>query len=197
MEEGIDQTLMIDAAIIAMRRQMATDPNLALAEEMSPGLIDELAQSTRPAFKDHQMRTREIYIPRMAALFAKHLTPAEARAAAQFYRSDIGRRLLKLTSSNYSMDAMLAEAMEENEITQEMVEKDVGTTLSNVVDQLTPEEMRELARASMDNPAIMKLNLAQSEIKAMRVEMENEPLDEQTEREMQAAMEAIFARRFP
>ncbi|MEO0908154.1 MAG: DUF2059 domain-containing protein, partial [Pseudomonadota bacterium] len=197
MEEGIDQTAATNAVVAAMRRAMAADPNLAMAEEMSPGLIEELANSARPSLKEHQIKVREIYLPRMAALFAQHLTPAEASEAAQFYRSDIGRRVLKLTSSNYSIDAMLGDAITAGQITQEQVDEDAKTTINNVTEQLTQAEILEIGQAALRSPAIMKLNRAQSDIRALRLQMENEPLEKETELAMQSAMEEIFARRFP
>ena len=57
--------------------------------------------------------------------------------------------------------------------------------------------MVSLIRQGADLHRIWQLWFKPSGFGRPWLQMANEPLDEQTEREMQAAMEAIFARRFP
>lgn len=197
MEEGVDESLVIENALAAMRRELAADANIAFLETQSPGLVEELANSVRPTFKEHTTRVREMYLPQMTDLFARYLTPAEAQDAADFYRSAIGRRMLKLLSSNYTIDAMLSDYEEGSAITQDEVNRDVTATVMNTLGELTAEELIEIEQTVTASPGLMKLNMMQGEIRALRMQMENEALSPTSEKAMEAAMTAVFERRFP
>lgn len=196
MEEGVDQSLVTDNALAAMRRELAADANISLLETQSPGLIADLAESVRPMFKDHTVRVRDMYLPRMTALFARHLTPSEAQEAANFYRSEVGRRMLKLLSSNFTVDAVVSDFDEDAGISREDVNRDLNSTVASAVGEMTPEDLAEIERVVAASPGLLKLNGMQGEIRSLRTKMENEPLLPETEQQMQSAMEAVFAQRF-
>ncbi|MEM7781172.1 MAG: DUF2059 domain-containing protein [Pseudomonadota bacterium] len=197
MKEGVDDTLVMENGLAALRRELARDPNIAALEKMSPGLIVDIAESVRPMLKDHDEYVAGIYRPRMAALFARYLTPDEAQEAADFYRSDIGRTMLKALSSNFTVDAMLADYEEDRQITQAEVDRDLNATVAAATSELSPEELRTVTSLVISSPALMKLNIMQGEIRSLRTQMENEELRPATEQAMQSAMEAVFASRFP
>ncbi|MEO0700028.1 MAG: DUF2059 domain-containing protein, partial [Pseudomonadota bacterium] len=113
-----------------VRLEFASVPEIASANAMSPGLIDEMMTELRPIFRDYKKRIGELYRPRMIAILADGLTPSEASDVADFFRSELGRRILGGVSRNYSPDATLdgvaqLEEDEEFEATREDVETDL------------------------------------------------------------------------
>jgi len=110
INEGVDAEGALDSTMQVVRREYAAVREIAMVEEMSPGLIDELMKELRPVFRDYQDRVTAMYRPQYIDLFAGTFTPDEARSIAAFYRSDIGRRITRSVSQNFSPDATLEDS---------------------------------------------------------------------------------------
>ncbi len=197
MEEAVDEAAAMDASLDVMRRAFEADPNFIVLEQQSPGLIDEVVAGMRPILEGHSKRVNDLYRPRMAAIFARHLTPEEAAIAAEFYRSDIGRRLMKAASGNYSPESAVEGIQNEGTVTQEGVNRDIDNAIAATMRDLSPEDQAELGRTFLQNPALMKLQVVQNDVRAVRLQMENEPLLPEDEQAIEAMMTEIFQRRFP
>lgn len=195
MQESVDQGVMVDAALAALAREFAATPEFAGAEAQSPGLIAEVTAGLRPIFIAQSDRVRELYRPSTLALLARHLTPTEATSIAEFYRSDIGRRLMGGMSRNYAPDATLSNLADESPVTREQVEADINTATGAALAALTQEEIEQLGRMAMANPALLKLSLIGSAVQEIRVQMENEPLTAEENAAVVAVVEEVFTRR--
>ena len=197
IEQGVDQGLALENMLAAARSELAANADMAMLEETSPGLIVEVTESMRPALLEHTKRLQALYVPRMAGLFARYLTPEEAGSVAEFYRSDLGRRLLKMLSRNYTADAIFENYETTSEITRDQLDRDMGTTVATTLGQLSPEELAEMEVVIRANPATAKMSVINVKLRALKLEMENQPMTPETERAMQEAMQAVFNRRFP
>jgi hypothetical protein len=197
IDEVVDSDAMIDATLVVMARQFNADPNMKMLEAMSPGTIDEITQELRPLFVRQSERIRTQYRPQMQAVFAQYLTPEDAVVAADFYRSDLGRKLMSNVSNSYSPDATLSGISEDTEITVEQVQEDISNASSAAVSKMSREELAEAGRMAMQQPALLKLGAMGPALNAVRAKMENEPLSKEEEAELEALMLAVLSRRFP
>ncbi|MEL6737720.1 MAG: DUF2059 domain-containing protein [Pseudomonadota bacterium] len=200
MIEGVDTEAALDATMIVVRREFASVPEIAAANAMSPGLIDEMMTEMRPLMRDYQERVRVLYRPRMIAILADGLTPAEASDVAAFYRSELGRRILGGVSRNFSPDATLdsvseLEEDEDFEATREDVETDLLNASAASMQELRDEDFATLARLAAEKPALLKLNAIMPQIVSMRAEMENEQTTSEEDARLQSAIEGVFERR--
>lgn len=196
IEEGVDQNLALENGLAAMRRTLAQDPTISALEKESPGLIEEVSESMRPIFVAHSKRVREHYAPQMAALFARYFTDEEAQQLSAFYRSDLGRRLLKLVSRNYTVDAVFEDYETTAEITRDQLDRDMDSTVATTLGTMAQEDVAALEREITTNPALVKMGIVNFELRGLKLRMENEPLTPEAESEMEQAMLDVFARRF-
>lgn len=195
MQESVDQGMMVDAALAALAREFAATPEFAGAEEQSPGLIAEVTAGLRPIFIAQSDRVRMLYRPSTLALLSRHLTPVEAATIADFYRSDIGRKLMGGLSRNYSPDATLSNFTEESPVTREQVDADINQATGAALSALSEAEIEELGRMAMAKPALLKLSLIGSGVREIKVQMENEPLTAEENAAVVAVVEDVFTRR--
>jgi hypothetical protein len=197
IEATVDQDKLITNGLEAVKRQFASDPTLAAAESASPGLIDEIVENLRPIIKQQNRRVTALYRPEMIAAIAAYLTPEEAASVAAFYRSDIGRKLMSNVVANYDFDSTISTMMDDKPVTADQVRDDINSAVNQGVAQLSRQELMEMGRLAMANPALMKLQRVNPEIQLVRVKMENAPLTEEENAAIVAVVEGIFARRFP
>lgn len=197
IESTIDNDVMIDNGLAAIRRQMAGDASLAAAEQASPGLLDEIMVGMRPVLEQQTLRVSTLYRPRMIAAMANHLTPDEAEKVAVFYRSDVGRRMMSSVVANYSFDESLATAIAEKPVTAENIRSDINNAVAQGIAEMDSKDLAEAGRQALSNPALLKLNNANPEIQQLRAQMENEPLTPEEEAAIMTTIEATFKRRFP
>ena len=197
MEESVDQEVATDIAMDAVAREFAATPAFAEFERRSPGFINEVVTGMRPIVDEHSDYVREVYAPRMAALFAEHLTEEEAAIAARFYRSDAGKRLMSRASRNLTFDSVLSDLDSSEGATEEQVTRDMNSSVGSTMAEMPREELEELGRIFMEEPALMKIGGMQGDILALRTQMENEPMPPALEKRIQNMMEDVFKRRFP
>lgn len=195
MREGVDENATVDALTLAMENAWAGNPDMAQIEAVSPGTLAEAARSTRPVLLRHTKRIQEQYRPRIAALFAQYLAPAEATQLAEFYRSESGRRFVKLISRNVSAEASLEDFAETSAITREQLDRDMATTMENTLGGMSPAQLDELERTLVAYPVVYKLRLFAEPMRQLHLQMENEPMLPQDQAEAAQAMTKVFERR--
>jgi hypothetical protein len=197
IEGTVDQDQMINGAVNALKRQFASTPEFAAADAASPGLIDEVATGLRPILYQQNRRVQMLFRPEMIALFARNLTPAEARSIADFYRSDLGRKLVGNVAQAYTPDATLSGLKDETPVTADQVREDISSAVVSGIGQLSPDELRQMGEMAIANPALLKLQQVNPAIQQIRVKMENEPLTAEENAAVVAVVEGVFTKRFP
>lgn len=197
MEGAIDQKLVMESALAALGRGFAGTPEFSQAEAESPGIIAEVLTGIRPIIEGQSARVSKLYRPSTLALFARHLTPAEAGDVAAFYRSDLGRKMMGNFSRQFAPEATLSGIETAAPVTREQVEADLGKAASATVSALTQDELMELGRQAQAKPALLKMSLIGPGVQEIRVQMENEPLTAEEDAAIIAVVEDVFGRRFP
>lgn len=197
MEAAVDQKLVLDASLAALAREFAGTAEFSEAEAASPGLIAEVVGDIRPIIEGQSARVSKLYRPTTLALFARHLTPAEARDVAAFYRSDLGRKMMGSFSRQFTPEATLSGIETAAPVTREQVQADLGKAASATVSSMSQEDLMELGRQAQANPALLKLSLIGPGVQEIRVQMENEPLTAEEDAALVAVVEDVFGRRFP
>jgi hypothetical protein len=197
MESSVDQGQIMEGVVSALAGQFAATPEFAMAEEASPGLIEEVVAGLRPVFMAQSERVRLLYRPANIALFARTFTPQEAVTIAAFYRSDLGRKLMGGLSRSYVPQDTLSTALDGSAITRDQVDADLGRAINAAMGTMTEQDMIEMGRLALANPALLKLERLGGAVKEIRVQMENEPLTADETAAVEAVIEDVFARRFP
>lgn len=197
IESTVDMNALIANAMGAVKRQMLADPNLAIAEQMSPGLVDEILAGMRPVIDRHNTRVTAAYRPRMAALTADYLTPEEAVTVAAFYRSDVGRKLMGGVASGLDFDRTIAGAMQDQQVSEADVQADIMSAVGKGMQSLDASDMATMGKMAQESPALLKLTLIAGPMQRLRTQMENEPLLPEDDAEILKVVEAVFAKRFP
>lgn len=197
MEAAIDQKLVLDASLAALAREFAGTAEFSQAEAASPGLIAEVVGNIRPIIEGQSARVSKLYHPTTLALFARHLSPAEARDVAAFYRSDLERKMMGNFSRQFTPEATLSGIETAAPVTREQVQADLGKAASATVSAMSQDDLMELGRQAQANPALLKLSLIGPGVQEIRVQMENEPLTAEEDAAIVAVVEDVFGRRFP
>lgn len=183
IKEVADKDATLDAMSDTIAREYAKVPEIAALEEAKPGLIDEVVRAMRPVLTTYADRVQQDYRPRMQAVFASQLSPAEAMDLAAFYRSPLGRKLMGSASRNMTMENTLssvsesiAEGKDPANVTigRAQVEKDITSAATSAVGTLTSDELAELGRLAREKPVLLKMNALLGEIVVLRTAMENE-----------------------
>lgn len=197
IESTVDNKVLIDNGLAAIKKMMAQDASIAAAEAASPGLLDEMMAGMRPVLERQSLRVTALYRPKMLAVMADYLTPEEATQVAGFYRSDVGRRMMGSVVANYSFDKTLATVAAEKDVSAAEVKSDIDNAVAAGMAAMDEKDLIEAGRQALSNPALLKMQRANPAIQQVRAQMENEPLTAEEEATMAAAFEAVFKRRFP
>jgi hypothetical protein len=197
MEASVDQDLMIEKTLEVVAREFATSDDFQIAEEASPGLIQEIIDGLRPILVAQSQRVRQLYRPATLSLLARNLTPDEATSIAAFYRSELGRRLMGAMVQNYSPDATLSNLESPAPITAAQVKEDLSKATSATITAMSQDDLVELGKLAMARPELLKLSLIGNGMQELRTQMENEPLTAEEDAAIVAVVEDVFARRFP
>lgn len=196
MEEAVDQRQVIESAISAMSAQFAATPEFAQAEAASPGVIEEIVSGLRPVFTAQSERVRLLYRPANIALFARTFTPEEATTIAAFYRSDLGRKLMGNLSRTYVPTDTLAAAGSTGTVSRDNVDADLDRAVNAAVGGMTEEDMIAMGKMALANPALLKLNRLTGAVKEIRVQMENEQLTADEQKQIETVIIDVLTRRF-
>lgn len=195
MEESVDQSRIIEGTLGALSAQFAAVPEFAQAEKASPGVIEEIVVGLRPVLVAQSERVRLLYRPANIALFSRTFTPEEAATVAAFYRSDLGRKLMGNLSRSYVPQDTLADAGTSGVVSRDAVEADLGRAVDAAVGGMTEEDMIAMGKLAMANPALLKLNRLTGAIKEIRVQMENEALTAEEQKQIESVIMDVMTRR--
>lgn len=197
---GVDPDVMFARTLDELRRAMlAGDPQSAALEAAYPGVLQAMVEAMGPVLRRHSDRlTGEMYL-QMAALLADNLTAAEAREAAAFYRSPIGRRVMLSVQNNYSQtavgDAAVASVLGGSlNISEEAVAADLATSSRAAIRDISAADMATMNRDFASATWPPKLLQLQGEMARIRTAMENAPVNPTDEAEMQQATMAAINR---
>lgn len=191
-EAGVNNAAINDGMVEAMKGMFAKDPVMSAMNELNPGLIDAVAESTRPVLGEYSERVRIAYRPRMVAILESELTTAETAEIIDFYTSPIGQKVMGLVSNNYRPDAVLDTVTSNRQTTSQDVEKDLMNSTTAAIGEMSPAELSEFMTEMMARPAMMKLNNVMPKITALRAKMEEEPLTPDEDARLQAAVTEVM-----
>ena len=197
MLEGLDRSAEIDATLDAMRREYRATPVMAKLEKQSPGLIDELVEAARPVIEASLARNSNVMNTEIAALFRANLTVSEAAEAARFFRNPSVKRLLGNVSRNYSPDNIASGIGSDAPITVEQVTKDAQNASAKGVMATSKTDLAVVEKLGEESPVWRKLKMLLPQIREIRTRIENAPLTAEEDAILDAAIDKIFARRFP
>lgn len=192
-----NEAAFIEAVIGEMTRQLiAASPEIATAEAAEPGFARGLANATLPALSQYSSRVKGQFKPRFVALFRERLTVAEAKDIAEFYSSEIGRKLMSNVVGNMTMSATMSEAVKEADedgtVSRQAVESDISSATNTALSRLTPTDLEALGRLALEKPALRKLNDLREPIMALRTEMENAPMTAEENQAMDTSLAAAI-----
>jgi hypothetical protein len=183
MNDAVDQEAAVDAMSVTIAREYAKVPQIAAMEQARPGLIDAIVRGMRPTLINYGTRVQADYRPRMRALLARYLTPAEAEDLIALYRSPIGLKLLGQASRSMTMDSTMSGIAEDIAagkdpadvtVNRGQVASDIDKASRAAVGALSQDELMALGKLAMEKPAVMKLGAIRDEMLALRTQMENE-----------------------
>lgn len=201
MTEAVDQEIALDNMSASIAREYAKVPEIAALEAVKPGLIDATVQAMRPILMTVSARVQREYRPRMQAVLARKLSPAEAMDIAAFYRSPLGMKMiggatrgLTMENSLSSVSEFMAEGKDpaDMEVSRSQVEKDITSAALSGIGALTGDELQQMGRLAQEKPALLKLNALIGDIISLRTQMENEqPTAEENAAIEKAVIEAV------
>lgn len=193
--ESTDENVIIDQALVAMEQAFMSLPTFQEFERESPGTTDEIVAGMRPILLDHSKSVREQYAPRIALLFAQHLSPEEALSVAEFYRSPLGNRLMKTASQQSSFDNVMTDFDADRDVTSEEMNRDLQATTEATIELMSPEDIAEIERQFSEGPAFLKFRIMMPRMQRLMLDMENEPLSAQAETRVNRLVSEVLDRR--
>ncbi len=199
MESGVDVEQQLSGVIDTMAEQLVTaSPELTELESRVPGLSRAAAEAMRPIFRRYSARVRELYRPRLIAVFAEIFTPAEAVDVAEFYASPIGRKLTGGVSEAFDGDEMVAAAIKGGDIPDTAIISDTRRAARRAVARLSQEELAALGELAQARLALRKLSALSARLRPLQIEMQNAPMlpdeEKSLERAITTAMDKHVAR---
>ena len=174
MLAGVDQDVALDNSMKAIETAFRAEPDIQALEQDAPGTIAKIIRAMRPVIKDMNARIQREYRPAFLEIYQKHLSADEARDLADFYRSEVGRKILGAASAGYSPDQTISGALTDQPVTQEQIDADLDNASQAAIEGLDSEDLAAIDQALRDNPTLLKLAPAMREIRQMRLAMERE-----------------------
>lgn len=194
IQESAQTERQLDQLSATMARQIASaDTSLAIAETRYPGLSQAMVTSFRPVLSSYSARVREVYRPRMVAVFRSRLNDSEARDVAAFYRSPMGRRLLGGVVDNYDAKATITSALKDRDVDSAAVRADSDAAVRGALAQFSQADFAALGELAQRQPGLLKLGAIGTELGPIRAEMENAPMTPAEEKALEAAIVAAMS----
>jgi hypothetical protein len=192
LEAGVDQQLAMDAMLGSVARSiLRSDPTWRDLEKGNRGLLMAMTEAIRPTMLVYSERVRLQYRPRIVAAMRQVLSAEEATSVADFYASDLGRRVLQATVSNLGAEAIMDEALSGGEVSADAVGRDMRASGQRGFATLTEAEQAEVIRRALTVPGLAKMGQMMQVVAPIRAEMENAPLTRSEERAFAAAIESV------
>lgn len=195
---GVDNEVMLQRGLAQIGEAMlASDPAIAELEALFPGAVDQMLVAMTPMMREHSETLRSRFEVQYADLLRDELTVAEARDAAAFYASPVGRRLLTSIQDNMTYDAQIDDVDNgewEGTITTSSINEDLRATQRAVLDEVSPADMAAMDRRAANSTWLPKIARLRPQVIALRAQVENAPMDPELEARGQAAVAAVVER---
>lgn len=197
--DGVDENVLFNSAVKQIRDALVNEsPNIAALEGQYPGTVDAMIQAMAPTLRHHSSRLSSAYQKDLAALLASNLTAEEARDAAAFYSSPLGRKLMGKVQDNYTVGAVASEVVAnegEAQTSAAAVERDIRRTTAATMRSLTPEDHKAINAQLLGKVWVLKLQAIQPKMHQLRAAMENAALSPEDDAAMTKAVEAVLHER--
>jgi len=186
VNEPFDSPEAFDAAVREVARRLTQgDPGMAEIEAQFPGFSLEMMQRIEPVIRQYFNRTQAIYRPQFIAAVAETFSEAEASQLADFYSSNIGRRMLNVAALNSLSGVVLDAQLADQDVTSAMIEAERSDNMRRTREALTAAEEAEIVRELLRIPAVYRMPELSRRTVAIQVAMNNEPMTPDEEREVE------------
>ncbi|MBX7458186.1 hypothetical protein K3152_08000 [Qipengyuania sp. 1NDH17] len=131
-----------------IRAAYQQDPDFADLEQSCPGTIGVVMDTMTPILKEYDIIELRLRREAMLEILKVELSPDQARLAADFYSSPLGRKLMGAVAANHSLSNTLQSVMASEDetplIDSETVSKDNREAAIKAVSELSPEEIQTI-----------------------------------------------------
>ncbi len=196
MAEAVTSDAVIEATFeqaieIGFKGAMRADPEMDEIEKECPGTVQAMADAAAPIMKPAHIRDYMEYRADIAALFRANMTTANARSAAEFFNSDIGKNFLMSVSSNVSADATIGAIIDDPDakIAAEDLESDNRATAVRGIMAMEPLERREALMTIGNSDWGQDFVRLQPQVQALQVEMANSDYSPEENAALEKALE--------
>jgi hypothetical protein len=126
-----------------------SDPNIQEIEAECPGAVEALLVATTPMFKELDQEGRRDYRAALRNLLPTRMSEADARAAAEFFGSDLGQKFVRSISEQSTLSNSLSSAMsnDEGSIDRDAFERDQLNAARGGLEALSDFEKLSVNRA--------------------------------------------------
>lgn len=173
---------------------------IAFLDNQCPGTINLMIDTIAPIIDEYNEVEVTLRRQAMTDILRRELSAEHARAGAEFYSSELGRRLVLATMSNRTLEKTLSNAMaeavedpdSEAEISAEDLEADNARSARAGVSSMNPEDVAEIGRTLLGEPWFAELRRVQPMMSAAGVQIMNSDfapeLDAKADRVIDAAL---------
>lgn len=182
-------------ALRDVRQAYQKDPNIADIEGQCPGTVDVLVETTRPILYDYSILEAELRRDALVAVLREEISAEHAQAAADFYGSDVGQRMVVAIMSNRTMEKMMESAMEnidEGIIDADSVAADNRKSVEDGIRSMTQEDRADLNTMAAGQPWLAELARVRPKLFEAGMKVTNSDfaphLDARLDRDIEAAL---------
>jgi len=121
-----------------------SDPDIAVLEEDCPGLIQALVNASTPMLTELNAQGLKEYRVSLRDLLAARLNADEARQAADFFTSELGRRFVRTVSAEATLGGSLTSSLsnEAGSIDRRAFEQDQQASVRSGLAALSPADLQ-------------------------------------------------------
>ncbi|MBX7527661.1 hypothetical protein [Qipengyuania vesicularis] len=183
-------------SIAEIRKVYEADADLIEMEAECPGTIDLLMATTTPFFYEYDRIEAELRREAMVEILRVEMSEEHARAASEFYSSEIGQKLTMAVMDNYSIETTLNAAMQSEEDEFEVDPKDVASdnlrSAAAAALTLSPEEKASIESQLRGREWFAALLKARPKMFARGMEIANSDFAPHLDREIETAVDTAL-----
>ena len=183
-------------SIAEIRKAYEADADLVEMDAECPGTIDLLMSTATPFFYEYDRIEAELRREAMVEILREEMSDEHARAASDFYSSEIGQKLTMAVMNNYSIESTLNAAMQSDEDEFEVDPEDVASDnrRSAVAAALTlsPEEKASIEAQLRGRDWFAALLKARPKMFARGMEIANSDFAPHLDRQIDAAVDTAL-----
>lgn len=182
-------------ADITVELMGTVNPVHAEIEAANPGFEAALADALMPLVTRYMRRNRNIHEADFLAAVTPLMSEEEAVEVAEFYESELGQRMMRLSRQNYQLEMTNEQLLAEDDFTREDAQRSVEATRRQAMEQLSQEDFDAIASILGSNPRLLSNIMALREpMLTIRVSMDNEDMTGAEEAQMQEIYTSVLAR---